>query len=176
VQTFSRKNLLDIVDIKGVDSVEEGTNQMAMNYANLQLRDENIPQLVGLIEEDSQEVIVGSPLTAVDNDAKKKVILIRENIAERLYGSAEDSIGKMVKVNGMPFYIKGVAGYLDPYAISFEAISNDVEIPKATYEQYFQQEQNTTELTVFLESGASPQEVTNELTEYLEKNGATNHL
>ena len=176
LQTFSRKNLTDLTDIKGVDSVEEGTNQMSMNYVSLQMRDENITQLIGLVQEDSEEVIAGASLTAVDNDAKKKVIIIRENVAERLYGSAKDSIGKMVKVNGVPFYIKGVASSLDPFSISFGSISNDVEIPEATYEQYFQQEQNTTELTVFLESGASPQEVSKELTEYLEKNGATKHL
>lgn len=178
VQPFSRKNLLELTNIQGVDRVEEGTNQVNMHYISLQGKDENISQLVGLVKEDSQEVIAGKPLTSVDNDAKKKVIIIRENIAQKLYGSASASIGKMVKVNGIPFYIKGVAGSLDPYSITYSmaSMNNDVEIPEATYRQYFDQKQNTTELTVFLEKGSSPKEVSDKLTKYLEENGSTKHL
>lgn len=176
VQPFSRKNLLELTEIKGVDRVEEGANQVNnIQYVNLLVKDQNVSQLVGLIKKDGQKVIAGESLTAVDNDAKKKVIVIREDIAKKLYGSAHASIGKMVKVNGIPFYIKGVAEALDPYAITASMDSN-VEIPEATYQQYFHQEQNATELTVFLEKGASPKEISDQLTEYLEENGATKNL
>lgn len=174
VRPFSRKNLLELTEIKGVDRVEEGANQANIQYVNLLVRDQNVSQLVGLIKKDGQEVIEGEPLTAVDNDAKKKVIVIREDIAKKLYGSAHASIGKMVKVNGIPFYIKGVAKALDPYSLT--SMGNDVEISEATYQQYFHQEQNATELTVFLEKGVSPKEISDQLTEYLEENGATKNL
>ncbi len=180
VRPFSRKNLLELTEIKGVDKVEEGANQVNnVQYVNLLVKNQNVSQLVGLIKKEGQEVVTGEPLTAVDNDAKKKVIVIREDIAKKLYGSAPASIGKMVKVNGIPFYIKGVAKALDPYAVTMSmdsSMNSDVEIPEATYQQYFHQEQNATELTVFLEKGASPKEVSDQLTEYLEENGATKNL
>lgn len=179
VQPFSRKNLLDLTEIQGVDRVEEDSSQMAMESApsiNLLVRGENTHQFAVLNNEEGEslEVIAGQPLTAVDHDAKKKVIVIREDIAQRLYGSAEESIGKMVKVNGIPFYIKGVAEALDPYGLI--SMANDTEIPEATYQQYFDQKQNTTELTIFLEQGVSPMEVSQQVTEYLQDHGATKNL
>lgn len=179
VQPYSRKNLLELTEIQGVDRVGEDSSQMAMETApsiNLLVRGENTHQFAVLNngEGESLEVIAGQPLTAVDHDAKKKVIVIREDIAQRLYGSAEESIGKMVKVNGIPFYIKGVAEALDPYGLI--SMANDTEIPEATYQQYFDQKQNATELTIFLEQGVSPMEVSQQVTEYLQDHGATKNL
>lgn len=174
VQAFSRKNLRDLTEIKGVDRVEEGTNQANIQSVNLLVNGQNSSKLVGLVKEDGQSVIAGESLSAVDNDAKKRVIIIDEDTAKKLYGTANASIGKMVKVNGLSFYIKGVTNSLDPYSLT--AMGNDVEIPEATYQQYFHQKQNAIELTVFLEKGFSPKEVSDQLTEYLEENGATKNL
>lgn len=174
VQPFSRKNLRELGEIKGVDRVEKGSNQENIQSVNLLVNGQNSSKLVGLVKKDGQSVIAGESLSAVDNDAKKRVIVIGEDTAQKLYGSANGSIGKMVKVNGLSFYIKGVINSLNPY--SFTAMGNDVEIPEATYQQYFHQKQNAIELTVFLEKGFSPKEVSDQLTEYLEENGATKNL
>ncbi|RBP42758.1 ABC transporter permease [Garciella nitratireducens] len=174
IQPFSRKNLLELTEIKGVDRVEEGSNQANIQFADVLVKNQNESQLVGLVKEQGQEVIAGQSLTIIDNDAKKRVVVIREDTAKKLYGSADRSIGKMIKVNGIPFYIKGIAKALDPY--SFTSTGNDIEIPEATYQQYFHQQQNATELTVFLENGVSPKEISDELTHYLQENGATKNL
>ncbi|SJZ40769.1 ABC transporter permease [Garciella nitratireducens] len=174
IQPFSRKNLLELTEIKGVDRVEEGSNQANIQFADVLVKNQNESQLVGLVKEQGQEVIAGQSLTIIDNDAKKRVVVIREDTAKKLYGSADKSIGKMIKVNGIPFYIKGIAKALDSY--SFTSTGNDIEIPEATYQQYFHQQQNATELTVFLENGVSPKEISDELTHYLQENGATKNL
>src|SRR5580700_3960706 len=52
-------------------------------------------------------VLSGRFFDAQDEQARNKVGVMQQKIAEEIYGSVEDAIGKTVKVNGLPFTIIG---------------------------------------------------------------------
>jgi putative ABC transport system permease protein len=52
-------------------------------------------------------VLSGRFFDAQDEQARNKVGVMQQKIAEEIYGSVEDAIGKTVKVNGLPFTVIG---------------------------------------------------------------------
>jgi putative ABC transport system permease protein len=56
----------------------------------------------------NQEAQVGRIFTETDVQKKKKVIVVGSQIAEKLYGSSSNSIGKVVRIQNQRFTIIGV--------------------------------------------------------------------
>jgi putative ABC transport system permease protein len=52
-------------------------------------------------------VLSGRFFDAQDEQARNKVGVMQQKIAEEIYGSVEDAVGKTVKVNGLPFTVIG---------------------------------------------------------------------
>ncbi len=102
------------------------------------------------------------------------MVIIRQDIAEKMYGSAENAIGKGIDINGVKFYIKGVAPPLKPQIISFSlGFEKEIMLPKSAYQFYFEKNKKeaVTELTVFVKTDYSVKAVSDDLIEYLDKNG-----
>jgi putative ABC transport system permease protein len=81
-------------------------------------------------------VISGRFFDAQDEQAHNKVGVITQKMAESLYGSQEDAIGKVIKLSGLPFTIIGTfRERVDTFGQS-EVIDNTMVIPY-TVSRYF---------------------------------------
>jgi len=74
-------------------------------------------------------VVSGRFFDAVDEQAHNKVGVIQQKLAEQLYGSVDDAVGKVVKVKGLPFTVIGVfRERVDTFGQS-EVTNNSMVIP-----------------------------------------------
>jgi putative ABC transport system permease protein len=81
-------------------------------------------------------VLSGRFFDAQDEQAHNKVGVITQKMAEQLYGSQEDAIGKVIKLSGLPFTIIGTfRERVDTFGQS-EVIDNTMVIPY-TVSRYF---------------------------------------
>jgi putative ABC transport system permease protein len=81
-------------------------------------------------------VLSGRFFDAQDEQAHNKVGVITQKMAEQLYGSQEEAIGKEIKLNGLPFTIIGTfRERVDTFGQS-EVIDNTMVIPY-TVSRYF---------------------------------------
>ena len=81
-------------------------------------------------------VLSGRFFDAQDEQAHNKVGVITQKMAEQVYGSVEEAIGKVVKLNGLPFTIVGTfKERVDTFGQS-EVIDNTMAIPY-TVGRYF---------------------------------------
>ncbi len=180
-EAFSPKNLADIKRIDGVDSVSTQQSTQTYYTVNIKVDDAVISSTADLLDGSEQQkiLVAGSDIDRADNAGKKKVVIIRQNTAEKMYGSAQNAIGKGIDVNGIKFYIKGVVPASSMQMISFNMnFEKDVLIPKATYQQYFEKnkKQALTEITVFVKPNYSVKAVSDDLVEYLNKNGNSRQM
>jgi putative ABC transport system permease protein len=51
---------------------------------------------------------MGSPLSSVDIDAGRKVILLGQTVVDKLYGPNANPVGQSVRIGGKPFQVVGV--------------------------------------------------------------------
>ncbi|MGV3623151.1 MAG: ABC transporter permease [Archangium sp.] len=74
----------------------------------------------------------GALITESDVDSGAKVVVLGATVAEKLFGSARDSIGQLVRVKGVPFQ---VAGVLEKKGQSSMGQDNDdtAIVPLSTY-------------------------------------------
>lgn len=176
LEPFSKKNLADIKRLNGVDSISTEQQGQRFYAVSMEVDGARISSSADLTDgsKTQKDLIAGSDIDRADNAGKKKVIIIRQNVAEKLYGSAENAVGKGIDVNGMMFYIKGVAPAAGGQMISFSLnFAKDVFLPKSTYELYFEKskQQTINELTVFVKANYAVKTVSDEISEYLNKNG-----
>jgi putative ABC transport system permease protein len=81
-------------------------------------------------------VLSGRFFDAQDEQAHNKVGVITQKMAEQVYGSVEEAIGKVIKLNGLPFTIIGTfKERVDTFGQS-EVIDNTMAIPY-TVGRYF---------------------------------------
>jgi putative ABC transport system permease protein len=81
-------------------------------------------------------VLSGRFFDAEDEQAHNKVGVITQKLAEQLYGSTEDAVGKVLKLSGLPFTIVGTfRERVDTFGQS-EVTSNTMVIPY-TVSRYF---------------------------------------
>jgi len=81
-------------------------------------------------------VLSGRFFDAQDEQAHNKVGLITQKLAEQLYGSTDESVGRVLKVNGLPFTVIGTfKERVDTFGQS-EVTSNTMLIPY-TVSRYF---------------------------------------
>jgi len=81
-------------------------------------------------------VLSGRFFDAEDEQAHNKVGVITQKLAEQLYGSTDESVGRVLKVNGLPFTVIGTfKERVDTFGQS-EVTSNTMVIPY-TVSRYF---------------------------------------
>ena len=81
-------------------------------------------------------VLSGRFFDAEDEQARNKVGVVTQKLAEQLYGSAEDAIGQVIKLSGLPFTIIGTfRERVDTFGQS-EVTANTMVIPY-TVSRYF---------------------------------------
>jgi putative ABC transport system permease protein len=81
-------------------------------------------------------VLSGRFLDGQDEQARNKVGVITQKLAEQVYGSADDAVGKVVKLSGLPFTIIGTfRERVDTFGRS-EVTNNTMVIPY-TVTRYF---------------------------------------
>lgn len=74
-------------------------------------------------------VLSGRFFDAQDEQARNKVGVMQQKIAEQIYGSVDNAVGKMVKINGLPFTIIGTfRERVDTFGQS-EVTENSMVIP-----------------------------------------------
>jgi putative ABC transport system permease protein len=81
-------------------------------------------------------VLSGRLFDAQDEQARNKVGVVQQKLAVQLYGSADDAVGKVIKLSGLPFTIVGTfRERVDTFGQS-EVTDNTVLIPY-TVSRYF---------------------------------------
>ncbi len=81
-------------------------------------------------------VVSGRFFDIQDEQARNKVGVITQKMAEQLYGSAQDAVGKVIKLSGLPFTVIGTfKERVDTFGQS-EVITNTMVIPY-TVSRYF---------------------------------------
>ncbi len=176
MEPFSPRNIADIKRIEGVDGVSTEQSSQSYYTVTVQAGNDTFSTAADLLDgtESPTELVAGNHIDRADNAGKKKVVIIRQDIAEKMYGSAENAIGKGIDINGVKFYIKGVAPPLKPQIISFSlGFEKEIMLPKSAYQFYFEKNKKeaVTELTVFVKTDYSVKAVSDDLIEYLDKNG-----
>lgn len=81
-------------------------------------------------------VLSGRFFDAQDEQARNKVGVITQKMAEQLYGSVDDAVGKVIKVSGLPFTIIGAFKERVETFGQSEVIDNTMVIPY-TVSRYF---------------------------------------
>lgn len=81
-------------------------------------------------------IVSGRFFDAQDEQARNKVGVMTQKMAEQIYGSADEAVGKVVKLSGLPFTIIGTfKERVDTFGQS-EVIDNSMAIPY-TVSRYF---------------------------------------
>ena len=82
------------------------------------------------------EVTQGSPITEMQNERSESVALIGPGVRRQLFPAEQDTIGRHVTINGLPFRVKGVAR---PRELNVTSSSDDPEVVeslRAFYEDF----------------------------------------
>jgi len=90
-------------------------------------------------------VVSGRFFDAEDSQARNKVGVMQQKLAEQIYGSVEDAVGKVVKVGGLPFTIIGTfRERVNTFGFS-EVTDNTLAIPYSV-SRYFTDSPNVNQL------------------------------
>jgi putative ABC transport system permease protein len=90
-------------------------------------------------------VVSGRFFDADDEQARNKVGVMQQKLAEQIYGSVEDAVGKVVKVGGLPFTIIGTfRERVNTFGFS-EVTDNTLVIPYSV-SRYFTDSPNVSQL------------------------------
>ena len=91
--------------------------------------------------------------------------------AEALYGSPEKALHQGLELEGQLFQIVGVFAGTEQSSM-FSMPESNILVPKKAYEQYKSQTQDQGALSLTLENGANPGDVTTAVVDVLEENGS----
>lgn len=174
--SFSSLDRSGIEAIEGVHSTEidKGNEAEQFYSTTVQFKDSTSSEMLDLITTKGGAVLYGKSIQSVDVDAKKKVVVISEDLATKLYETPEEAVGKGILLDGVLFYIKGVkaaSGLSEASGFNFVPIKN-IEMPKSVYDLFYEKASTLKGLTVYIESGFDSTKVAEEVKEYLEKHGS----
>jgi putative ABC transport system permease protein len=106
---FDEKDVAKIKRIKNIDMVAPMTMKNVKAQAGGKTETSSlIGTTANAFKIMNQETQVGKIFTESDVQKKKKVIVVGSQIAEKLYGSADNAVGKIVKIQNQRFLIIGV--------------------------------------------------------------------
>ncbi|MGM0215903.1 ABC transporter permease [Enterococcus sp. AZ109] len=175
-----RTDFAALEEIPGVESIEypttDYTSDMSYFYQTLSVRGKTKDYTLGIKDAEGTEAVVGRALTAYDSETLEKVVTIDEGLAEELYGSSEEALGRGLTMsdNGV-MTIVGIFPRVQGETM-FSMGDPAIEIPLETYKQVFGEAEDTSSITLVLASGAQMNKVADEAIKTLEDEGMMREL
>lgn len=175
---FSQQDRLAIEAIDGVLETEVPESQEKdFFYTQVETLTSSEMVNIGLVKDNSHiEVVEGETISQLDLDANKKVAVIDTKLAEALYHSPSQAIGRGIQLDGELYYIKGVkvAQNTNVLADIFSGAGpyQAVHIPSTTYRHYHEVKSQAHTLKVFIKPGYVSSEVAKKVQDYLNNKGS----
>ena len=94
------------------------------------------------------DVVAGRFFDEEDEQARNKVAVLQQKLADKLYGSEDDAIGKVIKLSGLPFTVIGTFKERVETFGQTEVTSNTILIPY-TVSRYFTESATTGKQSYF---------------------------
>ena len=94
------------------------------------------------------DVVAGRFFDEEDEQARNKVAVLQQKLADKLYGSEDDAIGKVIKLSGLPFTVIGTFKERVETFGHTEVTSNTILIPY-TVSRYFTESATTVKQIYF---------------------------
>ena len=94
------------------------------------------------------DVVAGRFFDEEDEQARNKVAVLQQKLADKLYGSEDDAIGKVIKLSGLPFTVIGTFKERVETFGQTEVTSNTILIPY-TVSRYFTESATTVKQIYF---------------------------
>lgn len=166
----------DLEMVKSIDGVadtsyfkqsKEDSKQVSVNFYD---KDNKVTVSAEPVKSTDLEMEVGRQLRPSDSDSLNKVTVIDDEIAQRLYGSAENALNKGFDTSGQVYTIVGVTKPLaGPIAVT--NYNTHVYFPKKTYEYYNGRKQDHSTLAVTFQEGQNKEAVLDKVLKQLNLNG-----
>lgn len=179
ITPFSKDNLSAIEEMPGVDEVKlDSETSVQTQYSQIKVREENLDFEFEILEESDYPLIAGRNLTQADSDYRSPYMMLNEDVATQLYGSAEKAVGRSATLDGHEFTIVGVfiktlseeeqkqqeAGYYFPTVSGV--------MPRGTFDRYYYAQNFDFGIQVYFEDGADMSTINKKIKSYLDEAGA----
>lgn len=168
---FTDVDIATVKQVAGVKSANYPDPDYANIYKGIYIKGKKENKQVSLINNLGKEPIIGRQLTSYENETLDKVAMIDSVTAKEMYGSVENALDRGIELDGHLFKIIGIYQGTESESL-FSMPESNIQIPKKTYLNYFNETAEKSSLTVTLEKGVSPSSVTTDVIEQLEEKGA----
>lgn len=172
---FQEPDLNLLRGIDGVESAELPKNETDSTSVDVMVKGKKKSKTLKLVNGKSKAVDVGRTLNVYDNQTANKVAVIDSILAKDLYGTSENAIGQGIEVKGQMFSIVGVFPGEEEVSM-FSMGSDHIQVPKRSYERYFEPERLAYSVELTLADGVKPNAVTTKAVNALKDNGMMRSL
>lgn len=174
IDFFSNYDMKNIEAIKGVSRTELMEGSVLGKDASLEIKTNEFSNSVATKFDkfSKEDIIYGRNLNSVDNNKNSRVIIISEQLSEKLFSNTKDTTGKTVEIMGLNYNIVGV--YKNTMS-SMESMY-DLHMAESTHEFYNKNNMKSSILTVYLKKGANVKDVSEEIVETLAEKGSMQSL
>lgn len=177
---FSENDFSAIKKIDGVEKIEfRQAYDDGIFYSSLKGRDTNKDGGIARVKQLSDDQIkAGRTITAIDNEAYKRVALLSTELAKSMYGSSKNSLNHALTIGEVQFTIVGTFEKKEEgLTVNFEGkkadpITGDAIIPERAYYRYFQQDNNHLSVTAYVKKGYDSKTVAEDVQNYLNGHGS----
>ena len=179
ITPFSKDNLSAIEEMPGVDEVKlDSETSVQTQYSQIKVREENLDFEFEILEESDYPLIAGRNLTQADSDYRSPYMMLNEDVATQLYGSAEKAVGRSATLDGHEFTIVGIfiktlseeEQKLQEEGYIFSTISG--VMPRGTFDRYYYAQNFDFGIQVYFEDGADMSTINKKIKSYLDEAGA----
>lgn len=179
ITPFSKDNLSAIEEMPGVDEVKlDSETSVQTQYSQIKVREENLDFEFEILEKSDYPLIAGRNLTQADSDYRSPYMMLNEDVATQLYGSAEKAVGRSATLDGHEFTIVGIfiktlseeEQKLQEEGYIFSTISG--VMPRGTFDRYYYAQNFDFGIQVYFEDGADMSTINKKIKSYLDEAGA----
>lgn len=179
ITPFSKDNLLAIEEMPGVDEVKlDSETSVQTQYSQIKVREESLDFEFEILEKSNYPLITGRNLTQADSDYRSPYMMLNEEVATQLYGSAEKAVGRSATIDGHEFTIVGIfiktlseeEQKLLEEGYYFTTISG--VLPRGTFDRYYYSQNFDFGIQVYFEDGADMSAINKKIKNYLDETGA----
>lgn len=169
VKAFNELDLHLVEEISGVSSATFKRPEETSTMKEFQFQKGKYSKLINFKNESKVELLYGRNFSQNDNKGKKKVAVISKKTAGEISADTKSVLGYGLNIDGQLYTVVGISKMEDNQSL-FSAVS-DIEIPKATYDFYHNQEKAVSSISLLIESGYKPSNVGNEAVKKLTEMG-----
>ncbi|WP_018659110.1 ABC transporter permease [Allofustis seminis] len=179
---FSHTNLSDIKNMDGVDEVKIGESHSRgpddITYATLTSK--NVTEMYSgkTVESSSETIIAGRNLTSLDNEGKRRYVLIGSNVSEKLFPGkeAEEVLHHAVNIDKNSYTIVGIYQAQNkadeennPFMMFMEEAG--FYVPAAAFKLGQIEDDWKASIVVYFKDDADMKKVSKDIQKYLTENG-----